>query len=188
MDYMNYRHDSSWVMPYLGPGESILWQGRPQRFTPFTASDGYLIPFSIFWCSFLVRPLWSDLKEGFNVTTLFLIPFILAGLYILFGRFVIRWYLLRHTDYAITTQKVLRRRNRKVDILQGFSLPPFSIKEHKDGLKSISFGQSSLLRSSFSSNNRRNSVWDPGFCLEYLADGERALYAINAMRTGIAHQ
>ena len=30
MDYMNYRHDSHWVMPYLGPGESILWQGRPQ--------------------------------------------------------------------------------------------------------------------------------------------------------------
>ena len=180
MDYMNYRHDSHWVMPYLGPGESILWQGRPQRFTPFTTYDIYVIPFSIFWCGGLFRMLLSDFKEGFDITDLFSIPFVLAGLYLLFGRFILRWYLLKHSDYAITTQKILRRRNKKVDILQGFSLPSFNIKEHRDGLKSIIFGR----RASGSGS----AFPDQGFALEFLPNGDRALYAINAMRTGIAHQ
>ena len=187
MDYMNYRYDSSWVMPYLGPGESILWQGKPQRFTPFTAYDFYMIPFSILWSGFLVRFAWKDFKEGISLFHFFLIPFVLVGMYMVFGRLILRWYMLRHTTYAITTQKILRRKNNKVDMLQGFSLPPVKVKEHRDGLKSILFGQTSMFQQSFGWNNR-STFGEPGFALEFLPDGERALQAINSMHRGYNQQ
>ena len=74
MDFMDYRNDTGWVRPYLGPGESILWQGRPQRFTPFTPYDAYLIPFSLLWCGFAV--FWEGLviKNGVSLFSLFGIP------------------------------------------------------------------------------------------------------------------
>jgi hypothetical protein len=130
--------------------------------------------------------LLNDLKEGFNITDLFLIPFILAGLYLLVGRFILRWYLLRHTDYAITTQKILRRRNKKVDLLQGYSMPPMQVKEHRDGLKSILFGQSSFVQTN--GVNRMGSFGEPGFALEFLSDAERALRAINSIRSSYIQQ
>ncbi len=188
MDYMNYRHDSHWVMPYLGPGESILWQGRPQRANPFTSYDLFMIPFSIFWCGGIFRTLLSDFKEGLNITDLFLMPFILVGLYLLVGRFILRWYLLRHTDYAITTRKILRRRNRKVDVQQSDSMPPFRVKEHRNGLKSILFKEDFSHQPLFGQKKRRPAAWELGFALEFLSDAERALRAIDSMRGGITQQ
>ena len=180
MDYIDYRYDSSWVRPYLGPGESILWQGKPQRANPFTANDVFIIPFSLFWCGSLFSMFWKDFKEGIGIAGLFSIPFVLAGLYFLFGRLIYRWHLLKHTSYVITTQKVLRRRNRKVDILQGISLPQMNVKEHRDGLKSIIFCQTAY--------DRRNSFYNPGFALEFLPDAERALRAIDSMRGSFGQQ
>ena len=186
MDFMDYRNDTGWVRPYLGPGESILWQGRPQRFTPFTPYDAYLIPFSLLWCGGVFRGSWGMIKDGFTPFMLFFIPFFLAGIYLLFGRFIYRWYLLKHTTYVITTQKILRRRNKKVEMLQGYSMPPVQVKEHRDGLKSILFGQSSFFQTS--GVNRRSSFGEPGFALERLSDGERALRAINSIRSSNIQQ
>ena len=169
MESMEHGYDYSWAMPYLGPGESILWRGKPQSCSPFTASDIYIIPFMLLWCGFMICSLWRDFQKGISISGLFFIPFVLAALFILFGRLICRPFLLKHTSYAITTQKVLRRRNRKVDILQGCSMPPFQVKEHRNGLKSILFGQS-------------------GFALEFLSDAERALNALNSMRSGYAQQ
>ncbi len=128
MDFMAYRNDTGWVRPYLGPGESILWQGRPQRFTPFTVFDAYVI----------------------------------------------------------TTQKILRRRGKKADLLQGYSMPPMQVKEHRDGLKSILFGQSSFFQTN--GVKRMGSFGEPGFALEFLSDAERALRAINSIRVGFPQQ
>ena len=163
-----YRYDSGWVMPYLSPGESILWQGRPQRFTPFTENDLFMIPFSLFWCGTLFPGFLEDIKDGIGLFGLFFIPFVLGGLYVLFGRLVVRWYLLRHTAYAITTRKILRRRNRKVEV-----------KEHRNGLKSVLFKENL-----YSAQIRRRPAWEPGFALEFLSDAERALRAIDAVQTG----
>ena len=181
-----YRYDSGWVMPYLSPGESILWQGRPQRFTPFTENDIFMIPFSLFWCGTLFPGFLEDIKDGIGLFGLFFIPFVLAGLYVLFGRLVVRWFLLKHTAYAITTRKILRRRGKKVDLLQGYSMPPMQVKEHRDGLKSILFGQSSFFQTN--GVNRRSSFGEPGFALEFLSDAERALRAINSIRSSYIQQ
>ena len=179
MDDIAYRYDSGWVMPYLSPGESILWQGRPQRFTPFTENDIFMIPFSLFWCGTLFPRFLEDIKDGIGLFGLFFIPFVLVGLYVLFGRLVVRWFLLRHTAYAITTRKILRRRNRKVEVLQGDPMPPFRVKEHRNGLKSVLFKENL-----YSAQIRRRPAWEPGFALEFLSDAERALRAIDAVQTG----
>ena len=183
MDEIAYRHDSGWVMPYLGPGESILWQGRPQRFTPFTENDIFMIPFSLFWCGTLFPSFWKDFQEGIGLFGLFCIPFVLAGLYMLFGRLVVRWYQLRHTAYAITTRKILRRRNRKVEVLQSDPMPPFRVKEHRKGLKSVCF-----VENLNSVRGKRRPAWEPGFALEFLSDADRAIQAIDSMHAGFNQQ
>ena len=112
------------------------------------------------------------------------IPFIVVGLYQALGKFVHRQFLLKRTVYMVTTQKILRRRNKKVDMMQGFSLPQMSVKEHPDGLKSINFGD----QPSIWSNSRGRSSAEVCFALEYLSDADRALYAVSSMRSGYAQQ
>ena len=146
-----------------------------------TCAGGFLEAYSLYY-----RGFWGMIKDGFTPFMLFFIPFFLAGIYLLFGRLVYRWYLLKHTSYVITTQKILRRRGKKVDLLQGYSMPPMQVKEHRDGLKSILFGQSSFFQTS--GVNRRSSFGEPGFALELLSDGERALRAINSIRSSYIQQ
>ena len=179
MDEIAYGYDSSWIMPYLGPGDSILWQGRPQRSMPFTEDDIFMIPFGILWCGPLFRMFWEDLQEGIGISGLFMIPFLLAGLYMLFGRLIYRWFLLRRTAYAITTRKILRRRTRKVEVLQSVPMPPFRVKEHRNGLKSVLF-----MENSYSVQKRRRPAWDKDFALEFLSDAERAIRAIDSVNGG----
>ena len=180
------QDNTVWIRPYLEPGEQILWLGKPETLHLLSAQDVFLIPFSFLWFGFAV--FWEGLviKNGASLFSLFGIPFVLMGLYFVFGRFIYRWYLLKHTTYVITTQKILRRRNKKVEMLQGYSMPPVQVKEHRDGLKSILFGQSSFFQTS--GVNRRSSFGEPGFALEFLSDAERALRAINSIRSSYIQQ
>ena len=71
-------------------------------------------------------------------------------------------------------------------MLQGYSMPPVQVKEHRDGLKSILFGQSSFFQTN--GVNRMGSFGEPGFALEFLSDAERALRAINSIRSSYIQQ
>ena len=189
---MRIENDYSWAMPHLTPGEHILWRGKPQRFTPFTRDDVFQIPFGLFALGFSVFWEWNVLKHlplssdnpqllFFGIFfNLFGIAFVLMGLYLGIGRFFHRAYLLKHTSYVITTQKVLRLWKKKVDMLQSDRLPEFSVREHRDGLKSIVFDKTQY--------KRKQSFVDGAFALEYLSDAERALRAINTIGSASAQQ
>ena len=189
---MHFENDCSWARKYLDPGESIQWYGRPQRFTPFTRDDMIEIPvglialvFFTFWEWAVVKhlPFSLENKPLFFVGAFFKLvglAFMLTALYQAFGRLIRRRYLLKRTSYVITTRKILRCQKKKVDMLQGDALSDYSVREHRDGLKSIVFDNTA--------HKRRRSFGNRNFELAFLPDAERALRAINMIGSASAQK
>jgi hypothetical protein len=96
-------------------GESILWAGRPNSGILFHSDDWYLVPFSLFWVAFTAFWEWgasghwsNSAKNGSTLfMTLWGIPFILIGQYLLWGRFVYDGWLKRRTYYGVTSRRIL---------------------------------------------------------------------------------
>lgn len=86
--------------------ENIIWQGTPSLSKTFTKSDIFLVPFSIFWGGFAIFWFIAATTAG-GMFGLFGIPFVIVGLYFIFGRFIVKKAVKRKTIYAITDIRVL---------------------------------------------------------------------------------
>lgn len=131
----------AFARPYLAPGETILWRGKPVRGRLFTPADVIMIPFSIFWCGFALFWEFSVISIGALPMAVFGIPFVCIGLYLTVGRFFHRAHQLRHTAYVITTGKIIRRQGNRIDMLDTGKLPPIHVTARTDGTGTIRFGQ-----------------------------------------------
>jgi len=82
----------------LRPGERLLWIGRPDPKVRFTQADLYLIPLSILWCVLAIGwEVGASRESGGPVPNIWGIPFVAAGLYLVFGRFFSKRYQKRRT-------------------------------------------------------------------------------------------
>ena len=105
---MDYENDTSWVRGMLHPGENLLWTGRPGKGHLLRKEDIFLIPFSLIWCGFVVFWEYTALKSGAPVFfLLFGILFVLAGLFLTVGRFLLAAYRGRRTSYALTSERII---------------------------------------------------------------------------------
>jgi len=142
----------------LLPAERILWEGRSLRQRLLRRADAVLVPFSILWCGFAV--FWEVSVLRHAETPLFLrlwgIPFVLVGLYLTIGRFVVRAITTRRTRYVLT--------DRRIVVLGGVSgarttsaylnsLPPPVCAEGSDGSGSLAFGAFPGIGDMFNSRN-----------------------------------
>src|SRR5262249_58876931 len=124
--------------------------GGRVRSRPLRSSDSLIFAFGVIWCGFAVfweAGILTDRATsahpppvGFAVWG---IPFVLAGLYLAFGRFVMRVIALRRTRYIITDRRLVRvislfGTQTKTSYLK--SLPPPVIIEQLDGSGSLAFG------------------------------------------------
>lgn len=176
---MNYTDEFGFCRPYITPGESILWKGRPGKGHLFTGHDIFMIPFSIMWCGFAI--FW----EASVLTTpapfffkLWGIPFVCVGLYLVFGRFIWTAFIRKRTAYVITNKKIIRLRGNKIDILDGNNMPPVHVSAYKDGSGTIRFGQLDYY------GRRRNNSFDPNsglFVLENIPDVAKVQQLIHNM-------
>jgi hypothetical protein len=99
----------------LSTGENLLWTGMPNPEVIFHSDDWYLIPFSLLWGGFAifweagVLGYWGNGAKGGISTFMALwgIPFIVAGQYFIWGRFLVDAWLKRRTYYAVTNRRVL---------------------------------------------------------------------------------
>ena len=104
------------IQPELMTGESLLWTGRPNPHVVFHSDDLYLIPFSLLWGGFAVfwemgvLGYWGNGPKG-GTPSIFMslwgIPFIVIGQYMIWGRFVYDGWLKRRTYYAVTNRRAL---------------------------------------------------------------------------------
>ena len=99
---------------YLGRGEIVRWSGRPQQGLVLRGVDVFLIPFSLLWCGFAFFWEYSVVSQGTSTfMMLWGVPFVMAGLFLVFGRFPVDAFLRSKTQYALTDHRAL--------ILGGFS-------------------------------------------------------------------
>lgn len=168
-----------WLRPYLGAEERILWRGRPEKIRLLEASDAFMIPFSLLWGGFAIYWEYSVLR----MNAPFIFPvfggfFVLIGLYMIFGRFFYKSFILKRTSYAVTSEKVLINRNGKIEVLMKNALPSFSIKRKEDGSGTITF-HTSRAAFGFQAFSRPWKNYDPLriCCVENV---DRALQAIQA--------
>lgn len=95
------------VREQLRPGEDLIWCGMPDRTALLGPADAYLIPFSIVWFSFACFWEAGVTQTGAGFMTLFGIPFIAIGLYMVAGRFIYKRISHGRTAYGVTRDRAI---------------------------------------------------------------------------------
>ena len=153
--------------PYMLTGERILWTGRPKQGFLLSSRDGLLIPFSVMWGGFAI--FWNfgvwTMGNGDDGPGIFFklwgLPFLVVGLYLIFGRFLHDIAIRKSVVYAVTDQRVLvlrGTRSPKLTSLDIDRLPRLELSEHRDGTGTIAF-EASPISSAYAMNGF--SWWIP---------------------------
>lgn len=141
------------IQSELEPRERLLWAGQPTQGVKLRGSDGFMIPFSFLWGGFAIFWEYSVIQNGAPfIFMLFGIPFVLVGLYIMFGRFFIEAKQRSKTFYGLTNERVVITSGlfrKKVKSLNLRTLTDISLSESSNGSGSVSFGNSSPFTSMF---------------------------------------
>ena len=128
----------------LGRGERLLWSGMPRQGLRLRQTDVFMVPFSLFWGGFAFFWEGSVTTKGAPFFfTLWGIPFVLVGIYIIAGRFFVDSHLRARTFYGVTDQRVIilsGLMNREVKSISLEGLNEMSLAERSDRSGSITFG------------------------------------------------
>ena len=172
--YTEMTDDYSFARPYLAPGETILWRGKPEKGHLLGPQDWFMIPFSIFWCVFAVFWFVTALQAG--AFALFGIPFVCVGIYMTVGRFFHIAWLRKNTAYVITTAKIIRRRGKRIDMLDAKTMPTIHVTARTDGTGTIQFGDTFYYR-------RRGRTYreTPLFTLDNIPDVARVQQLLHSI-------
>lgn len=143
--------------------ERLLWVGQPDPKALFTVADIFLIPFSIFWSGFVLIFVAVISKVGwFGV--LFILPFVLLGVYFLVGRFIYKIWKRKNTFYAVTTRRVLILTTLFTRSLQAVFIDtiPTVHKSARFGRGTITFGNRNFWSSLYANTGMGIFGWPYG--------------------------
>jgi hypothetical protein len=142
------------VAQELGPGERVLWSGKPDDRHWLYAEDLVLVPFSLLWGGFAI--FWEasviasarSAHGGAGARVFFAlwgVPFVLFGLYLIFGRLFTRRWLRRRSQYVLTDRRVLSfsptwHGGTAVKMIWLRSSPPLEKHIGKDGQGTLCIG------------------------------------------------
>lgn len=128
----------------LQKGEKLVWAGVPKRGIQFRSEDAYMVPFSLFWCGFIYFWLHSALHSRAPLWfILFATPFVLVGIYLLFGRLLWEAWERARTRYVLTNQRaiiVTHLFSRRVRSVFLHRLEDTSLTLRQDGSGTITLG------------------------------------------------
>ncbi|HEY7405160.1 MAG TPA: hypothetical protein VIB39_16660 [Candidatus Angelobacter sp.] len=133
----------------LLPGENLVWSGQPSRHVIFHKDDIFAIPFSLMWGGFAL--FWEYMalqgaQKGGAAVSLFVfwgIPFVLAGQYFIWGRFLYTWWIKRRIFYAVTEKRAIIVRNAwgsKTTSVYLDQMPALGKDLRSDGFGTVRFG------------------------------------------------
>ena len=145
-----WSNPASGIERELSSGERLVWSGQPRRGIRLRASDAFVIPFSILWCGFAifweVMALTATAKGGGPIALvfpLFGLPFVIVGVYFVFGRFLVDARVRERTFYGITSERIVIMSGlfgRRTKSLNLRTLSDISLTERPDGSGTITFG------------------------------------------------
>jgi hypothetical protein len=167
--YLGSVYDSSATQfqSELTSGETLLWSGQPQRKVIFHSTDWVAIPFSFLWGGFAIFWEWSATGHFGNsyhaqaapqFLTLWGIPFIVIGQYMIWGRFFYIAWKKGRTHYAVTNKRVLvlcAGSTRKIIEAYLRNLSSVSLTSRADGIGTIEFAPDFVMINPSMFNNRR---------------------------------
>jgi hypothetical protein len=132
------------LQPYVRPQERLLWSGRPDPGVLFTGKDGFLIPFSLMWGGFAI--VWEvaaivGTKGSSRWFVLWGIPFVCIGLYMIFGRFILKKRRKRETAYGLTDRRAMVAVGDRSLSDSPVKHTPTSVRRSRDGRHAtVTFG------------------------------------------------
>lgn len=186
----------------LAPDEDVLWYGQPKPSVLFESSDIFLVPFSLLWGGFalfwegsvIAALLRGETKSGNGGDLLMFaiggVVMVLAGLYLMVGRFFGKRWLRRRTHYVVTNMRAVSLVTIKTGRILSLDLgsltaPAKSVR--KDGVGTIR-----LAKRSPWGNNQDNTGLDiigylssrqkPPPVFYDIADADRVYELINELR------
>lgn len=124
----------------------MLWTGSPKPGIRLRPADAFGIPFSLLWGGFAI--FWEITAINQHAPTFFVIwgiPFVLVGLYLIFGRFIVDSWTRKTTAYGVTSQRVIIASGflrRSVKSLSLHNLGELTMTERRDLSGDITFGAS----------------------------------------------
>jgi hypothetical protein len=106
----------------------------------------FLIPFSLLWGGFAIFWETTVLTQANSqfFFALWGIPFVLIGLYLIVGRFLLDAWIRSGMSYAVTNKRILIFRSgpfSKLTAVPLDRLPDASLRESRDGRGTIRFGE-----------------------------------------------
>jgi hypothetical protein len=127
----------------LGPGEALLWTGRPSQGLRFHGYDLFVIPFSIVWAGGALQIL-GPIRAGAPMPfPLVGVLFLAVAAYITVGRFIHDAWRRSRTRYALTTERAIILNggvSRSISSVQLRTLPGITLRERRSGVGTIVFG------------------------------------------------
>lgn len=137
----------------LTAGEQVIWSGQPRQGLTLRGSDVFAIPFSLLFAGFSVFWMYAAAASGAPLPlVLFGVPFVLVGLFLVFGRFFLEAKQRAGTYYALTPQRIIIRSGvftKTVKSLPLKTLRDLSLSERSDGTGTITFGAQHPMASMF---------------------------------------
>ncbi len=144
MSLISDREVESELQSQLLSGERFLWAGRPKTGILLRSSDVFLIPFSLLWGGFAIFWESTVLMSGApGFFAIWGIPFVVIGLYFIFGRFLTDAQMRGNTRYGITADRIIIRSglfSPSVSSLNIRTLSDITFEEKSDGSGTILFG------------------------------------------------
>jgi hypothetical protein len=131
------------IQSRLEAGERLLWWDRPKQGLLLRKADALLIPFSLLWGGFAF--FWEFSVTRMGTTPWFFklwgIPFVLAGIYLIVGRFFYDAWRRNRLVYGLTQDRILLATPSSCRSLALESLGEINLEEAGDGKGSIAFGR-----------------------------------------------
>jgi hypothetical protein len=152
----------TWEIPeevierHLEQTERVVWAAQPLQGVRLRPYDVFLIPFSLLWGGFAI--FWELMALGILFAhgesegapgalrimfPLFGLPFVLVGLYLIFGRFIVDARRRSRTFYGVTNERVIIVSgliSENVKSINLRTLSDLSMSQKSDGTGTITFG------------------------------------------------
>lgn len=129
------------VRSKLEDGETLVWSGMPKQGLLLRPTDAVVIPTSLLWGGFALYWEYEVVTtHQFWVLQVWGIPFVLIGLFLIFGRFFTDSALRAHTFYGLTDKRILIVVNDKVQSYQISDISGIGITTGADGVGTLAFG------------------------------------------------
>jgi len=135
----------------LAPGERIIWQGQPTQGFRLAPQDAFAVPFAAFWLfmvsMMLLLAFTGEMKEVDPLAYVIMPVFLIIGLYMLFGRFVVDRAARRRIHYYLTTERAVieggmfRPSRRSVSLA---AAPEIRFRGRRSGRGTVQFGSANM--------------------------------------------